>query len=93
MFMAAGTGAALIPYRTWEGRAYGLKFTKFNHLSFTDSPLLVVPGAAKGIAEVQSVNAYLVAFFDTYLKGEPSPLLDGPSDDYPDIEFESRNTE
>lgn len=93
MFMSAKEGTAIIPYRIWHGPAYSLRFPAFIHVSFSDAPLFPVMGAPGGIPAVQSVNAYLVAFFDTYLKGEPSPLLDGPSDDYPDIEFESRNTE
>lgn len=36
--------------------------------------------------------AYSVAFFDKYLKGQPSPLLDGPSKQYPEVVFESRGS-
>ena len=93
MFMSAKEGTALIPYQVWRGPAYGLRFPAFVHVSFSDAPLFPVMGAPGGIPAVQSVNAYLVAFFDTYLKGEPSPLLDGPSEDFPDVEFESRNTD
>ena len=39
---------------------------------------------------VQVVNAYLLAFFDEHLKGEQSPLLDGPSPDYPEVSIEVR---
>lgn len=37
-----------------------------------------------------AINAYSLAFFDQYLKGQPSPLLDGPSPEYPEVIFESR---
>ena len=50
-------------------------------------------GDATGLEAVEALNAYLLAFFDTYLKGERSPLLDGPSADYPDVRFQSRNTD
>jgi pimeloyl-ACP methyl ester carboxylesterase len=39
----------------------------------------------------QTVSAYVLAFFDRYLKGEESPLLDAPSPDYPEVEIEARN--
>lgn len=39
----------------------------------------------------QIINAYLIAFFDHYLKGENQLLLLGPSDDFPEVTIESRN--
>ncbi len=36
------------------------------------------------------VNAYSLAFFDRYLKSETSPLLNGPSKQYPEVLFETR---
>jgi hypothetical protein len=33
------------------------------------------------------VNAYLVAFFDRYLKGKPESLLDVPSERFPEVTF------
>jgi hypothetical protein len=45
----------------------------------------VVPSRA-----AQVVNAYTVALFDHYLKGEETPLLDGPSPNYPEVEIETR---
>jgi len=40
---------------------------------------------------VEIINSYTAAFFDRYLKGETSPLLDGPSPDYPEVTIEMRN--
>ncbi len=34
------------------------------------------------------INAYIVSFFDQYLKGEPSPLLEGDVSAYPEVTFE-----
>ncbi|MEZ4670185.1 MAG: hypothetical protein R3E39_19945 [Anaerolineae bacterium] len=31
------------------------------------------------------INAYIVGFFDQYLKGEPSPLLEGAASSYPEV--------
>jgi hypothetical protein len=39
----------------------------------------------------QVIDAYALAFFDQYLKGEESPLLDGSAPDYPEVEIESSN--
>ena len=37
------------------------------------------------------IRDYTLAFFDKHLKNIDSPLLDGPSPDYPKVDFESRN--
>jgi hypothetical protein len=39
---------------------------------------------------VEIINTYVLAFFDKHLRGETVPLLDGPSPDYPDVEFQLR---
>ncbi|MFJ5880216.1 alpha/beta hydrolase family protein [Kitasatospora cineracea] len=64
-----------------------------DHSSFTDVDLLkeqagfptpaLDPG--RGIA---ITRAYVTAFFDRALKGSSSPLLDGPSADYPEVLFQ-----
>jgi predicted dienelactone hydrolase len=102
MFMYSGRNSGMngIAYQNAAGPAYSLTFKDFGHMNFTDLPLwpsLASPemmlGRADGLESVQAVSAYLVAFFDEHLKGEPSPLLDGASEDYPDVDFRSRNTE
>jgi hypothetical protein len=37
----------------------------------------------------QIINRYIVSFFDQTLKGAASPLLDGTSAEYPEVQFES----
>jgi hypothetical protein len=100
MLMAPEVGGMRGYFEQWSGTAYYLRFGGLTTPGFSDLPLW--PGTQSlivalrediGLAGIQAINAYLVAFFDTYLKGEPSPLLDGPSNDYPDVEFESRNIE
>ena len=62
------------------------------HLDFTDlylfSPLVKYSswlGPIDGSRMTRIINAYVLAFWDETLKGENSPLLDGPSPDYPEI--------
>jgi len=47
----------------------------------TDDPARAIP----------MINAYILGFFDKYLKGETVPLFDGPSADYPEVEFHAAN--
>jgi hypothetical protein len=62
------------------------------HFDYTDlflySPVLKftpVLGPIAGNRMVEIVNAYTLAFWDETLKGEVSPLLDGPSPGYPGV--------
>jgi hypothetical protein len=44
-------------------------------------------GSIDGFRATEIVNAYLVNFFDKYLKGTPSQLLDGTEKRYVEIEL------
>jgi hypothetical protein len=78
--------------------AYALVFGGAGHSNFTDLPL-ISPMLAQSLGVgtidparcIRIVNAYTLAFFDGYLKGLAAPLLDGPSSDYPEVIFASRN--
>lgn len=102
MYLAYQGGGLLEAYRAWDGPAYGLRFKTFGYLGFMDwthwphggdPELMLLIGTTSPEEALESVSAYLVAFFDKYMKGIDSPLLDGPSPDFPDVEFESRNIE
>jgi hypothetical protein len=43
------------------------------------------------ILEILTLATLLLAFFDKHLKGLATPLLDGPSPDYPEVVFMSRH--
>lgn len=65
------------------------------HFDFTDlpgfSPLaasLGLKGSINGPRVLQIINAYTVAYFDSYLKGEKSSLLMGPAIDYSEVMWE-----
>ncbi|MCI0712333.1 MAG: hypothetical protein L0154_19420, partial [Chloroflexi bacterium] len=93
-------------YRSVRGPGYNLIIDGFGHLSFADfvwGPISspdgedilhrIWTGNIDGLRATRIVRAYLLAFFDTYLKGENNALLDGPSVDYPEVNFQSRNSE
>jgi predicted dienelactone hydrolase len=78
-----------------ENTAYGVTIRGTMHFDFTDlflySPVLKFTkafGPIDGYRMVKIINDYTLAFFDKHLKGEKSPLLDGPSPDYPEVEFQ-----
>jgi dienelactone hydrolase len=82
-----------------RGPAYNLIFNGFGHMDFTDFTLYpgisssdpYLLGTVEGLRAAHVINTYLLAFFDQYLKGDSSPLLNGPSSEYPEVEFEARN--
>ena len=83
-------------YHGVDTPAFHLKLAGVLHDDFGDYPLLspvsaLLPerGSLKGERTLQVVDAYILAFFDTYLKDQPSSLLNGPSHDYPEVHFES----
>lgn len=64
------------------------------HFNFTDlqvySPLISMTGmtgSIDGASCATMVNRYQLEFFDAYLKGLNSPLISGPSPDYPEMKF------
>jgi len=48
-------------------------------------------GEVDSARAIQITNAYIRAFFDYYLMEKDTPLLDGPSPDYPEVEFVAHN--
>lgn len=85
-------------YNSLPADGYFVQIPGTFHSNFCDipswSPLYRVLGLS-GPFDVQRahdiINDYSVAFFDRYLKGGASPLLNGPSGDFPEVIFESRH--
>ena len=89
--------------RTLEATArpsYAVTIRGAVHAGFLDMPFLPLhPGgimeAGLAAAAIDSERMwrvtcdYLLAFFARHLTGEPAPLLDGPSPDYPEVVFGS----
>jgi len=81
------------------GPAYFLQVSGTKHFNFTDLPLRQVglaqplfrlagySGSIDAGRGLQISNAYLLAFFDRYLKSRDNGLLNGPSLSYPEVQF------
>lgn len=86
-------------YEAVGAPAFHLKLAGVLHQDFGDyplltplsSPLMIERGTLNGARTVTVIDSYLLAFFDKYLKDQPSPLLDGPSRDYPEVQFEAHS--
>lgn len=68
------------------------------HVNFTDAPYfspvesqIGLTGPIDGQRGFDIVNAYSLAFFDKELKGEPAPLLNGSSKQYPEVDLMRRH--
>ena len=67
-----------------------------SHFNFTDrsayfnllASQLGILGTIDGVRAMTITDTYTHAFFDTYLRGQPSPLLAGTSPAYPEISVE-----
>lgn len=81
----------------FQGPAYMVKLAGTTHIGLTDmslyAPLLFrwmgLTGSLSGARREEIMTAYTLAFFDTYVKGHRSALLDGPSNEYPEVEYRS----
>jgi predicted dienelactone hydrolase len=88
-------------YLADSGAAYYLSIKGTRHFNFSDLPLRLAPltrvlfnrlgfiGPIQPERGLRITNAYLAAFFDRYLKGMNSALLQGPSSIYPEVQLES----
>lgn len=85
----------LVERQTLQRRGgYRVKILGTEHINFTDtalfSPVRRITGAGKIGARraMEIINAYSVAFFEEYLKGNESALLHGPSPQFPEVRFQ-----
>jgi pimeloyl-ACP methyl ester carboxylesterase len=86
-------------YERLPGDGYYIQVPGMFHLDMTDAPFLSSlvswPGLAGPIGGTRAhriINAYSVAFFEHELRGRTAPLLDGPSEQFPEVIFECRRT-
>jgi len=83
--------------KSLPGSGYYVQMSGMFHINFTDAPYfsplfsrLGVTGPINAQRGFDIVNAYSLAFFDQHLKGHPAALLDGPTSQYPEVRFETR---
>lgn len=79
-----------------HGEGYSITIKGTKHFNFTDYAIMFSPlqwfgflGPINGQRGLQITRDYVRAFFDTYLKHAPSPLLQEPSSNYPEVQFET----
>jgi predicted dienelactone hydrolase len=84
-------------YNSLPSDGYFVQVPGMFHLDMTDASLLSPLAPRLGLAGPidaarvhRIINAYSVAFFDRHLRGRPAPLLDGPSEAFPEVQIESR---
>lgn len=79
-----------------QGASYHVSVQGTEHFNFSDLAVLSAAqglrflgllGSIDGVRGLQITRAYVRAFFDRYLNKTPSPLLRGPSSDYPEVQF------
>ncbi len=79
--------------------SYQVTILGARHFNFTDVALGFHPaerlagvlGSIDGTRGLRITSEYLAAFFDQTLKNQPSPLLQGASKDYPEVQFTSHS--
>jgi predicted dienelactone hydrolase len=84
-------------YEAMRSPAYFMTIAGTTHYDFVAvpaisplAPYLGVKGPLPAQRVLEINGAYLVAFFDAHLRGEASPLLDGPALAYPEVQWEKR---
>ncbi|SFD22627.1 alpha/beta hydrolase family protein [Devosia psychrophila] len=84
-------------YEGLAGPGYFVEVAGMFHSNFMDLPnwlplasLLGLSGPIDGRRGHRMVNAYSLAFFDSHLKQEPAVLLEGQSEQYPEVLLQTR---
>lgn len=84
-------------YEELPGDGYLVLVPGMFHLDFSDAPLyspvtrwLGLTGPIDAHRASRILDAYTLAFFDRHLKGLPARLLDGASQEFPEVSFRTR---
>lgn len=67
-----------------------IEFLETNCITKEDR-IKTVTGTLDPVRAIDISRAYTSAFFDKHLKGIDQDLLDGPSEDFPEVTFEAEN--
>ena len=80
---------------SFKNEVYALTVKGSTHMDFSDNPVVLpitkrmgMSGKIKSKRMTHILNSYLLSFFDKHLKGKDAQLLDGPSSDFPEVNFE-----
>jgi dienelactone hydrolase len=85
--------------RTKDNPQYSVMIKKSTHQNLSDVSIwgklfkMQMLGKIDGQRCLHVQNSYILAFFKKYLESTDNGLLDGPSPEYPEVEFMSRNTD
>lgn len=87
------TGTLDRTFAASTGDRYRMELAQSGHFNFSDAPLILprtfgrIPTmlGSVGVRGLSVINAYTLAFFEQYLKGHPSALLQDASPAYPEI--------
>lgn len=75
-------------YENLRNVGYDVLIQGAGHNSYLDLPLVAAYKYKFDAARAHRlINAYMLAFFDTYLKGKKSPFLSGTSPEFPEVTF------
>lgn len=81
-----------------DNGGYFISLQDMEHYNFSDLPFISPLSSLAGLTGkidasrgTEIVEAYTLSFFNKYLKGESSTLLNGFSEDYPEVIFENIN--
>ncbi|MCE7984419.1 MAG: carboxylic ester hydrolase [Caldilinea sp. CFX5] len=84
-------------YESLLGDGYLVLVPGMFHVNFSDAPYfspvgsqVSFTGPIDGQRGLAIVKAYSLAFFDKELKGQPAPLLNGPSSQFPEVIFSAK---
>jgi hypothetical protein len=80
-------------YKNSLDAAFMVRINDARHGNFTDFSLMGRIGPINGKRFLKIQNDYVLAFFNQYLKGEPSDLLNDSIRKYEEVVFKSRNTQ
>lgn len=67
------------------GGCYRVQLAGAAHMSFSDEPLWAPTGTANKLRLIAATRTYLHAFFDKHLAGKDTKLLEGGSEEFPEV--------
>ncbi len=97
MFMGEWRNVNDIFFHSSESDCYLVSVQGFEHSTFTDLPIFASVWESSqldssGLRALEIQKVFILSFFNKHLMNLKTPLLDGPSEKYPEVRFESNIT-